>query len=373
MAVTIPPSAQAIIDRLAAMDYAHPVIDRPVVEQALMCHLDVLGQPRRPVRWQPDAECAYVDVAHLAGQAGRAARVAAWAASGDAAWAAAGDAARAAAWDAVRAAAWDAVWAAAGVAAWDAARDAAWDAARAAVGVAAWDAARVAARDAAWDAARVAAWDAARDAAWDAARDAAWDAAGDAAGAAARAAAGDAAGRYADICRPFVDAFEAGLWLYWVRPSEVVAVPRPALHVMQNRLHRVDGPAVWWPDGPQYFFWRGVRVTERIIMQCDRLTGQEIMKERNAEVRRAMIEKIGTTRFFDLVGNPKPIHTDDTGELYRIALKDDPEPLVAVRVKDPSTGRVYLLRVPPTITRAREGVAWSFAMNEETWIPTVET
>lgn len=38
-----------------------------------------------------------------------------------------------------------------------------------------------------------------------------------------------------------------------------------------------------------------------------------------------------------------------------------------------SAGRRYFLRVPPTICRAQEAVAWTFDMDETLWVPQVET
>jgi hypothetical protein len=53
---------------------------------------------------------------------------------------------------------------------------------------------------------------------------------------------------------------EAGLFCYWVAPTEVVCVPRPALFATDGLLHRMDGPAVAWASGETYAFYRGQRV-----------------------------------------------------------------------------------------------------------------
>ena len=45
-----------------------------------------------------------------------------------------------------------------------------------------------------------------------------------------------------EILQPLVDAYEAGLWLFWVLEREVVAVARPALRIEEGRLR---GPAVF--------------------------------------------------------------------------------------------------------------------------------
>lgn len=56
---------------------------------------------------------------------------------------------------------------------------------------------------------------------------------------------------------PMAEAFEAGLFLYWVGPREVVCVPRPVLHIVGGELHREDGPAVEWASGEGHWFRHG--------------------------------------------------------------------------------------------------------------------
>jgi hypothetical protein len=52
-------------------------------------------------------------------------------------------------------------------------------------------------------------------------------------------------------------AASAGLWTFWLRDEEIVAVPAPNLYTDdRGRLHRTDGPAVEWP-GESYWFIEG--------------------------------------------------------------------------------------------------------------------
>src|SRR5205085_3550813 len=64
---------------------------------------------------------------------------------------------------------------------------------------------------------------------------------------------------------PLAETFEAGLGLFWVLARAVIVVPRPAIHVETNRLHRAYGPAVQWPHAAKYFFWRGLQVPEHLM------------------------------------------------------------------------------------------------------------
>jgi hypothetical protein len=370
----LPADAQAIIDRLAAVDRTRPVIDQARVEVALRDHLNRLGLAPIPVRWVTDAEMGYRLVYDKESAAENAARNAAERAARRAAW----SAALSAAWRATESAAWSAAWSAAESAGWRATESAAWSAAE--------SAAESAAGSAGWSAAWRATESAARNAAWSAAESAAgsaaWSAAGSAAWSATRRATESAAGsaardRWIGIWLPFVDAYEAGLWLFWVTADEIIAVPRPALRLDGDRLHCLDGPAVQWPGGASYYFVRGVQVpTEVITTDPATWPVQSVLNEPNAEVRRVRLDRFGWPRLLAESG-AHPLHQDDTGTLYRINLPGD-EPLALVHVvnatpePDGSVKR-YVLRVPPTITRAREAVAWTFDVPEAAYRPAVET
>jgi hypothetical protein len=176
---------------------------------------------------------------------------------------------------------------------------------------------------------------------------------------------------------PLVDAAEAGLWLAFLMEREIIAVPRPALRIEEDRLHCEDGPAVSWPSSAEYFFWRGVQVPERVILAPDSLTAAEIAHEGNVEVRRVIIERFGAERYLSESGARK-IHADDYGTLWRADLQDD-EPLVVVEVLNSTPEpdgpfRDYFLRVPPGVRTAREAVAWTFGYDQpREYRPEVQT
>ncbi|MBI1807932.1 MAG: hypothetical protein HYR76_12880, partial [Ignavibacteria bacterium] len=102
----------------------------------------------------------------------------------------------------------------------------------------------------------------------------------------------------------------------------------------------------------------------------------QILSEVNAEVRRVMIERFGVQQFI-VASGAKVIHQDECGVLYKKELMMD-EPLVMVKVinstpEPDGTYKSYFLRVPPTITTAREAVAWTFDMKPEEYSPKRQT
>ena len=180
------------------------------------------------------------------------------------------------------------------------------------------------------------------------------------------------------IWLPLLEAFEAGAWLFWITADELVVAERPSAVRTDDRrrLHHASEPAFSWLSDIREFYIHGVHVPSYIIEQPETITITEIESERNAEVRRVMIERYGRARFLTESGAAQ-IHADDFGILYRKEVTGD-EPIVMVKVinatPDPAgTFKDYFLRVPPTMRAAREAVAWTFEKEADAYAPAVQT
>jgi hypothetical protein len=148
-----------------------------------------------------------------------------------------------------------------------------------------------------------------------------------------------------------------------------------------SRFHSDHGPAIVWPNGWGMWFIHGVRVTRQVVEAPETLTVDQILNEKNATVRRVMIDRFGTTRLL-LQGQASVIDTDvdQFGRprvLSRLHLPDD-EDLVMVLVTNATpdadgTHRCYYLRVPPTTSSCADAVAWSFGMTAAEYAPAQET
>jgi hypothetical protein len=122
--------------------------------------------------------------------------------------------------------------------------------------------------------------------------------------------------------------------------------------------------------------WRGVPIAHRIAFEPESITISEILAESNSELRRVLLERFGLERFLT-EANPEVLDQDrDVGgerKLLRVPMEGD-EALVCVLVLCPSTGRRYILRVPPTMKSCRQAIAWTAGFdNPDDYRPLVET
>ena len=122
--------------------------------------------------------------------------------------------------------------------------------------------------------------------------------------------------------------------------------------------------------------WRGVAVDADAAFHPERLRVEDILQQQNSERRRLYLQWFGVERFMRSA-DARVLDADtDAGsgrELLQVELAND-ESLVCVSVQCPSTGRRYLLRVPPTVTSCQEAVAWTAGFDDPLdYRPIVET
>jgi hypothetical protein len=170
----------------------------------------------------------------------------------------------------------------------------------------------------------------------------------------------------------------AGWW--WPFEQVVILTERPcALDLArdeQGRLHHPTGPVVAYPDGWAVWAWHGVRVPRQVIERPDTITVAQIRGARNLEARRVMLERYGLDRYLR-DADATLVQADRYGKLWRCELPND-EPLAIVEVVNATpepdgTYATYLLRVPPTVSSAKQAVAWTFGMFAEDYHPAVQT
>jgi hypothetical protein len=141
----------------------------------------------------------------------------------------------------------------------------------------------------------------------------------------------------------------------------------------QHRPHCEDGPFCTWADGTALWAWHGVRVPPRVIL--GRFTVTDIQAEDNAEVRRAMIERMGWDRYLRET-HAVPVHCDRFGDLYRITIEEAEVGVVVVTNSTPEldgTYKRYALLVPAEHQTAHAAVASTFGLTAQEYAPAQET
>ncbi len=163
--------------------------------------------------------------------------------------------------------------------------------------------------------------------------------------------------------------------------DDVCCVVKSPYRISRNnagQLHNERLGALAWTDGYELYFWNGIQVDARLIEKPDTITKEDILKEKNVEIRRCILEKLGVERYAELLGiEPIDSGVDFQGNqqvLFKTKEKDvlARDYLYFVKVICPSTNRNYFLSVPE-MTDVRDAVAWTFGKNQMTYTPVIET
>lgn len=96
------------------------------------------------------------------------------------------------------------------------------------------------------------------------------------------------------------------------------------------------------------------------------VTAQDIINARNAELQQRVLSSMGYEEFCRQA-RPEVIHKDGENALLKVG------EITLVHVKDSSTPRRYMLRVPPNMGSVRQAIAWTFGLLENDYKPIVET
>jgi len=157
------------------------------------------------------------------------------------------------------------------------------------------------------------------------------------------------------------------------RPTEIHTELLPnGLHG-ELRLHRDDGPAVRFADGTEIHVLHGTHVPTWVITDP---TAERIHAERNVEVRRSAIERIGWGTYIEQAGLRHVATADDPGNpgsdlhLYDVPreLWGRPARLLIVvngSVEPDGRHRRYGLSVPPYFDDPVAAAGWTYGLSGE--------
>ncbi|OUL37602.1 hypothetical protein BV372_01185 [Nostoc sp. T09] len=134
----------------------------------------------------------------------------------------------------------------------------------------------------------------------------------------------------------------------------------------QNRLHAEGEPALEYADGFKVYAYEGVRLPEKYgKVFVNQWQATWLLEERNAELRRVLIQGIGYKRICEELG---AIELDSWQEYTLLRIDNyqeinrrgstSLESMCLLKMICPSTGNIHILRVPPNIASAREAISW---------------
>jgi len=138
-----------------------------------------------------------------------------------------------------------------------------------------------------------------------------------------------------------------------------------ALSVDSNhRLHAEGKPAVQFADGVSIYAYHGVILPEWYgRLHPHQWQSKWVLKEQNAEVRRALIQGITYDRICQELAVTK-LDSWQEYTLLSIEFDDDfdwvgnAKPVYLLKMTCPSTGFIHALRVPPNVRSAQEAIRW---------------
>ena len=129
-------------------------------------------------------------------------------------------------------------------------------------------------------------------------------------------------------------------------------------------MHAEAAPAVQFADGFAIYAYHGVILPEWYgSLHPHEWQSKWLLKEHNAEVRRALIQGIGCDRLCQELAATE-LDTWQEYTLLKMDFEDDfdadglPLPVVLLKMTCPSMGFIHALRVPPDVRSAKEAIRW---------------
>lgn len=140
----------------------------------------------------------------------------------------------------------------------------------------------------------------------------------------------------------------------------------------RRRLHSENGPSLTFRDGTEFYYWRGINVDKKIIVDPSSITIAEIQAEQNAEKRRVMIKQLGYESYLKK-GSFTLVDESVFGKLF---VDGDGIKIVEVINGTPDRDgsfKKYFIPVHPDSMTAHDAVARTYKMTPEQYAPQLRT
>lgn len=121
------------------------------------------------------------------------------------------------------------------------------------------------------------------------------------------------------------------------------------------------------------YYLKGLKVSQKLFYsKPEELDPKEVLETRNIQLRASLLSKIGMERILQVCGGEVK-HVDGDNQLIIIPMPEQggvsfPKRdvvLAILKVRCPSTGTFYALRVPPNVNTCEEARQWTFGLDRE--------
>lgn len=143
---------------------------------------------------------------------------------------------------------------------------------------------------------------------------------------------------------------------YWFNETKPFEVKKDGKVIYAGQIKNKQRIGEWVENGKKYFYVKGVAIPKKLYdTPPEKLDPGKIIRMPNAQVRMALMEKIGPDRIAEI---GRVIHKDKEMRLYDIKNYD----VRILRVQCPTTKSYYYLKVPRDAKKCEEARQWTFGV-----------
>jgi hypothetical protein len=123
-------------------------------------------------------------------------------------------------------------------------------------------------------------------------------------------------------------------------------------------LHKDEAPAIAYGDGYALYFLNGVPMQEgHVMIPAEKIPPVAVMQEKNADVRRELIRKVGIERMLSVLQNKVMDKVGDYS-LLSIKLSEEVRDARYLKMLNPSIGTWHLEGVAPECDTVEKCLNW---------------
>jgi hypothetical protein len=146
--------------------------------------------------------------------------------------------------------------------------------------------------------------------------------------------------------------------MFFEKNAVVIIQPQFTKMTANRQFHCDGGAAIEWKDGYKSYLLHNVVVPEELVLTPHhQLDPMSVLTERNAEVRREIVRKMGVERLVSHFGGVVLDKYQDY-ELIELTLKDIDLTARYLKMKNPSIGTWHVEGVPPDIETCLDALKW---------------